>query len=124
MPSRWDAATCGWRRRVFHYPPPTLMSRNFRLPCAIELQPLSLTPLKMRKVEQRFGSRRHSRSHVGLGEIVALVKQGRSPRSGQRVGESITEIQAGRVVDATVGLIGAGGGVHLLLVQWDQCHEG
>ena len=51
MPSRWDFATCGWRRRVFHYPPPTLMSRNFRLPCAIELQPLSLTPLKMRKVE-------------------------------------------------------------------------
>ena len=27
------------------------MSRNFRLPCAIELQSLSLTPLKMRKVE-------------------------------------------------------------------------
>ena len=53
MPSRWDFATCGWRRRVFHYPPPTLMSRNFRLPCAIELQPLSLTPLKMRKVEPR-----------------------------------------------------------------------
>ena len=51
MPSRWDAATRGWRRRVFHYPPPTLMSRNFRLPCTIELQPLSLTPLKMRKVE-------------------------------------------------------------------------
>ena len=51
MPSRWDSATCGRRRRVFHYPPPTLMSRNFRLPCAIELQPLSLTPLKMRKVE-------------------------------------------------------------------------
>ena len=51
MPSRGDSATCGWRRRVFHYPPPTLMSRNFRLPCAIELQPLSLTPLKMRKVE-------------------------------------------------------------------------
>ena len=19
MPSRWDSATCGWRRRVFHY---------------------------------------------------------------------------------------------------------
>ena len=54
MPSRWDAATHGWSRRVFHYPLPTLMSRNFRLPCTIELQPLSLTPLKMRKVEQRF----------------------------------------------------------------------
>ncbi len=27
------------------------MSRNFRLPCTIELQPLSLTLLKMRKVE-------------------------------------------------------------------------
>ena len=54
MPSRWDSATRGWRRRVFHYPPPTLMSRNFRLPCAIELQPLSLTPLKMRKVELRY----------------------------------------------------------------------
>ena len=53
MPSRGDSATCGWRRRVFHYPPPTLMSRNFRLPCAIELQPLSLTLLKMRKVESR-----------------------------------------------------------------------
>ena len=51
MPSRWDAATHGWSRRVFHYPLPTLMSRNFRLPCTIELQPLSLTPLKMRKVE-------------------------------------------------------------------------
>ena len=54
MPSRWDSATRRWRRRVFHYPPPTLMSRNFRLPCAIELQPLSLTPLKMRKVEPRI----------------------------------------------------------------------
>ena len=51
MRSRWDAATRGWRRRVFHYPPQTLMSRNFRLLCAIELQPLSLTPLKMRKVQ-------------------------------------------------------------------------
>ena len=51
MPSRWDAATHGWSRRVFHYPLPTLMSRNFRLPCTIELQPLSFTLLKMRKVE-------------------------------------------------------------------------
>ena len=51
MPSRWDAATHGWSRRVFHYPLPTLMSKNFRLPCTIELQPLSLTPIKMRKVE-------------------------------------------------------------------------
>ena len=51
MPSRWDPATHGWSRRVFHYPLPTLMSRNFRLPCTIELQPLSLTPLEMRKVE-------------------------------------------------------------------------
>ena len=55
MRSRWDAATRGWRRRVFHYPPQTLMSRNFRLLCAIELQPLSLTPLKMRKVQLRSG---------------------------------------------------------------------
>ena len=56
MPSRWDAATHGWSRRVFHYPLPTLMSRNFRLPCTIELQPLSFTPLKMRKVEVRMGT--------------------------------------------------------------------
>ena len=54
MPSRWDAATRGWRRRVFHYPPPTLMSKNFWLPCTIELQPLSHTPLKIRKVEPRW----------------------------------------------------------------------
>ena len=53
MPSRWDSATCGWPRRIFHYPPPKLMSRNLRLPRAIELRPLSLTPLKMRKVEAR-----------------------------------------------------------------------
>ena len=45
MPSRWDADTHGWSRKVFHYPLPTLMSRNFRLPCTIELQPLSLTLL-------------------------------------------------------------------------------
>ena len=51
MPSRWDADSHGWSRKVFHYPLPTLMSRNFRLPCTIELQPLSLTLLKMRKVE-------------------------------------------------------------------------
>ena len=36
MPSRWDTANRGWRRRVFHCPPPTLLSGNFRLPCAIE----------------------------------------------------------------------------------------
>ncbi len=53
MPSRWDAATHGWSRRVFHYPLPTLMSRDLRLPCTIELQPLSLTRLKMRKVETK-----------------------------------------------------------------------
>ena len=68
MPSRWDAATCGWRRRVFHYPPPTLMSGNFWLPCTIELQPLSLTPLKMRKVEVpiRFSRRRGGPCPVGI----------------------------------------------------------
>ena len=59
MPSRWDAATHGWSRRVFHYPLPTLMSRNFRLPRTIELQPLSLTPLKMRKVEVGVSVARH-----------------------------------------------------------------
>ena len=51
-----DAITLGRRHswlesEGFHYPLPTLMSRNFRLPRTIELQPLSLTPLKMRKVE-------------------------------------------------------------------------
>ena len=54
MPSRWDTANRGWHRRVFHYPPPMLLSGNFRLPCAIELQPFSLTPLKMRKVQVRL----------------------------------------------------------------------
>ena len=68
MPPRWDAATCGWRRRVFHYPPPTLMSGNFWLPCTIELQPLALTPLKMRKVEQRERPGQHDEimPHHGL----------------------------------------------------------
>ena len=67
MPSRWDAATHGWSRRVFHYPLPTLMSRNFRLPCTIELQPLSFTPLKMRKVEPR--TRRRERQAIGMGAL-------------------------------------------------------
>ena len=53
MPSRWEAATRSWRRKVLHYPLPTLMYRNFRLPCTIELQPVSLMPLKMRKVQPR-----------------------------------------------------------------------
>ena len=68
MPSRWDAATCDWRRRIFHYPPPTLMSGNFWLPCTIELRPLSLTPLKMRKVEQRERPGQHDEimPHHGL----------------------------------------------------------
>ena len=73
MPSRWDTANRGWRRRVFHYPPPTLLSGNFRLPCAIELQPFSLTPLKMRKVQARAlttkaatsGRRDESTGHTG-----------------------------------------------------------
>ena len=66
MPSRGESATCGWRRRVFHYTPPTLMSRNFQLSCAIELQPLSLTPLKMRKVAPRT---RADRCFVHSGSI-------------------------------------------------------
>ena len=67
MPSRWDAATHGWSRRVFHYPLPTLMSKNFRLPCTIELQPLSLTPIKMRKVELRTGALRAGDGQVRIG---------------------------------------------------------
>ena len=77
MPSRWDSATCGRRRRVFHYPPPTLMSRNYRLPCAVELQPLSLTPLKMRKVELRYQApqRAWTASKSGSGAMVPLPKK-------------------------------------------------
>ena len=33
------------------------MYRNFRLPCTIELQPVSLMPLKMRKVQRRQRTR-------------------------------------------------------------------
>ena len=46
------------------------MSRNFRLPCAIELQPLSLTPLKMRKVEPITpGRRRQGTGWIGMDTI-------------------------------------------------------
>ena len=71
MPSRWDAATHGWSRRVFHYPLPTLMSKNFRLPCTIELQPLSLTPIKMRKVE--FTASLKTRKAGNLVRIMAVM---------------------------------------------------
>ena len=66
MPSRWDAATHGWSRRVFHYPLPTLMSRNFRLPCTIELQPVSLTLLKCVKSSPRASPRLCARISAGL----------------------------------------------------------
>ena len=72
MRSRWDAPTRGWRRRVFHYPRQTLMSRNFRLPCAIELQPLSLTPLKMRKVQVRYGEIRVTGSRTWVHFVARL----------------------------------------------------
>ena len=46
------------------------MSRNFRLPYTIELQPLSFTPLKMRKVELSMGT-------------LALHKNGQTPQDPQ-----------------------------------------
>ena len=50
-------ATGGWCRRVFHYRPPTPMYRNSPPLCTIVLQIPSLMPLKMRKVQQRGGTR-------------------------------------------------------------------
>ena len=70
MPSRWEAATRSWRRKVLHYPLPTLMYRNFRLPCTIELQPVSLMPLKMRKVQ--LASQLHG---VLMLQSLAIVRQ-------------------------------------------------
>ena len=100
MPSRWDAATHGWSRRVFHYPLPTLMSRNFRLPRTIELQPLSLTPLKMRKVEVR------NRRPVLLGYDLDEIAQAFMLADGD--GEADIQFSAdgdhGVGVEAAVGL--------------------
>ena len=56
MPSLLPGATCGWRRKVFHYRPPTPMYRNSPPLCTIELQIPSLMPLKMRKVQFIRGS--------------------------------------------------------------------
>ena len=70
MPSRWEAATRSWRRKVLHYPLPTLMYRNLRLPCTIELQPVSLMPLKMRKVQ--LASQLHG---VLMLQSLAIVRQ-------------------------------------------------
>ena len=36
MPSLWCAATCGWRPRVFHCPPPTLIYGKSRPLCTTD----------------------------------------------------------------------------------------
>ena len=53
MPSPWCGATCGWRRRVFHRPPPATICRNSPPPCTTEWWTPSLTPLEMRKAQQQ-----------------------------------------------------------------------
>ena len=53
MPSLWCAATCGWRLRVFHCPPPTLIYGKSRPLCTTGLSIPLLTPLELRKVQGR-----------------------------------------------------------------------
>ena len=50
-PSLWCAATCGWRPRVFHCPPPTLIYGKYRPLCTTDLSIPLLTPLELRKVQ-------------------------------------------------------------------------
>ena len=101
MPSRWDAATHGWSRRVFHYPLPTLMSRNLRLPRTIELQPLSLTPLKMRKVEasneeivDAVQQVRHQGGHEVHQQLQDSLEDTRNPKDMLTFEEIATAIEA------------------------------
>ena len=54
MPSPWCAATCGWRPRVFHCPPPTLIYGKSRPLCTTDLSIPLLTPLEMRKVQLKI----------------------------------------------------------------------
>ena len=56
MPSRWDAATCGWRRRVFHCPPPTPTPRYSQTFCTTDLYIPLPTSLEMRKDQRRTGA--------------------------------------------------------------------
>ena len=51
MPSLRCAATCGWRPRVFHCPPPTLIYGKYRPLCTTGLSIPLLTPLELRKVQ-------------------------------------------------------------------------
>ena len=50
-PSLWCAAACGWRLRVFHCPPPTLIYGKSRPLCTTGLSIPWLTPLELRKVQ-------------------------------------------------------------------------
>ena len=54
MPSPWCAATCGWRPRVFHCPPPTLIYGKSRPLCTTDLSIPLLTRLEMCKAQLRF----------------------------------------------------------------------
>ena len=51
MPSRWDAATRDWRRKVFDCPQLIQIFINSRSLCIFHSQTPSLMPLKMRKVQ-------------------------------------------------------------------------
>ena len=122
MPSRWDSATCGWRRRVFHYPPPTLMSRNLRLPRAIELRPLSLTPLKMRKVEPEW-SKTGSVEKVSAGlrwkahQITYAKHRDSVPRSATATGKPDAAPQSPHHLQYVVGQRR-----HVAVVEYERAH--
>ena len=68
MPSLWCAATCGWRLRVFHCPPPTLIYGKSRPLCTTGLPVPLLTLLELRKVQVRAGR------GVGMGPGPAFAR--------------------------------------------------
>ena len=59
------AATCGWRPRVFHCPPPTLIYGKPRPLCTTGLSIPLLTPLELRKVQTG-----PLLGHTGLAETI------------------------------------------------------
>ena len=74
MPSLWCAATCGWRLRVFHCPPPTLIYGKSRPLCTTGLSIPLLTPLELRKVQARVAAFPNGRTRTVAWATGTLAK--------------------------------------------------
>jgi len=59
------------------------------------------------------------RPDVGLGKVIALEQEGCALADRQRVGEAVSEVEAGRMPPLAEAAIGVGGGIGEVCVERD-----